>query len=521
MTYNKVSLSFTLAHQTNSDSWLVRMLNIIKRQIPLFCGLLVLLPSLLFADTELPVDAVVIMDSSGSMKKTDPRELRKPAAKLFISLLGDEDRLSVVSFSDNAYPITFLTQLNSERNKNRSLEATDRISSKGIYTNIYAAINKGIDFLKDSQSLQHDPIIVLMSDGQMDVGDEHQSRALRQQIKTELIPLLQQYKIKIYSIAFTEQSDQTLLQEIADATDGRYALAASDDVLHKVFAKIFEQSKQPNMLPLTENRFTVDTSIREITILANKKDENSQILLQSPNGEQLNSTFKSKNLKWFVSSSFDMITLSKPEAGEWKILLSDNDNKAYIVADVKLRTKFAYNTSSYYPELSIDTWLIREEETITHDALLDNLELSLEIEHPNGNIENLSFDKANTEAIFNVTYKPTMDGIYSASVIALSKTFQRQQTFSFRSVVPKLPEPEPVPVTKTAITPAPLPTTEAAINPDPAPSTTGTVEPTNDNEQDNLAQALLIFAIVNVIIIFLAFNGYFAYRILKNKKSSS
>ncbi|MFW2372664.1 MAG: vWA domain-containing protein [Gammaproteobacteria bacterium] len=460
------------------------------------------------------------MDSSGSMKKTDPRELRKPAAKLFISLLGDEDRLSVVSFSDNAYPITFLTQLNSERNKNRSLNATERISSKGIYTNIYAAINKGINFLKKSQSLQRDPIIVLMSDGQMDVGDDIQSQVLREQIKTELIPLLQQHKIKIYSIAFTEQSDQTLLQEIADATDGRYALAASDDVLHKVFAKIFEQSKQPNMLPLTENSFTADPSIREITILANKKDENSQILLQSPNGEKFNSTFKSKHLKWFVSSSFDMITLSKPEPGEWKILLSDNDNKAYIIADVKLRTKFAYNTSAYYPELSIDTWLIRDQETITHDALLDNLELSLEIEHPNGEIENLSFDKANTESIFNVTYTPTMDGIYSASVIAISKTFQRQQTFSFRSVVPKQPEPLPLPLpaTQTAINPDPLPVTETTMDPETESSITGNNSPAQDPEQDKLTQALIIFAIINVIIIFLAVNGYFTYRILKNKK---
>ncbi|MCW8956111.1 MAG: VWA domain-containing protein, partial [Gammaproteobacteria bacterium] len=487
-----------------SDLWLVRMLKIIKRHTLLYCAILFGLPSLLLADKELPLDAVVIMDSSGSMKKTDPRELRKPAAKLFISLLDDEDQLSVVSFSDNAYPITFLTQLNSERNKKRSLDATDRISSKGIYTNIYAAINKGIKFLEKSQSLQRDPIIVLMSDGQMDVGDEAQSQALREKIKTELIPLLNEHNIKIYSIAFTEHSDQTLLQEIADATNGRYALAASDDVLHKIFAKIFEQSKEPNMLPLTENSFTVDPSIREITILANKKDENSQILLQAPTGEKYNSTFKSENLKWFVSSSFDMITLSKPEPGEWKILLSNNDNKAYIVADVKLRTSFAYNTDSYFPELSIDTWLIRDQETITHDALLDNLELSLEIEQPNGEVENVSFEKANLEGLFKVTYKPTMNGIYSASVIALSKTFQRQQTFSFRSIIPKQPEPPPV--------------AEPVARPEAKVTKTDIEKPVAEPEQDDLAQALLYFAIFNVIIIFLAVNAYFAYRMYKKKR---
>ena len=63
---------------------------------------------------KLPLDTVVIMDSSGSMKQNDPKQLRKPAAKLFISLLDSEDRLSVVSFSSKAWPITYLTQLESE-----------------------------------------------------------------------------------------------------------------------------------------------------------------------------------------------------------------------------------------------------------------------------------------------------------------------------------------------------------------------------------------------------------------------
>ncbi|MDH5765097.1 MAG: VWA domain-containing protein, partial [Gammaproteobacteria bacterium] len=43
------------------------------------------------------LDSVIAMDSSGSMKKTDPEELRKPAAKLFINLLNDDDQLSVIS----------------------------------------------------------------------------------------------------------------------------------------------------------------------------------------------------------------------------------------------------------------------------------------------------------------------------------------------------------------------------------------------------------------------------------------
>ena len=157
--------------------------------------------NLVFAEEKPPLDAVVIMDSSGSMKKTDPGELRKPAAKLFISLLGEEDKLSVMSFSSQAWPITFLTQLNTEKNTNKALKATDKVSSKGIYTNIHAAITRGISMLKESQALERDPIIVLMSDGKMDVGDAQKNEELRQKIIDELIPQLNEHNIKIYSIA--------------------------------------------------------------------------------------------------------------------------------------------------------------------------------------------------------------------------------------------------------------------------------------------------------------------------------
>ena len=111
-------------------------------------------------EEKLPLDTVVIMDSSGSMKQTDPKQLRKPAAKLFISLLGNQDRLSVVSFSSKAWPITYLSQLENEKQLNQALRATDKISHKGMHTNIHSAIEKGIEFLKESDQINREPIII-------------------------------------------------------------------------------------------------------------------------------------------------------------------------------------------------------------------------------------------------------------------------------------------------------------------------------------------------------------------------
>jgi hypothetical protein len=462
-----------------------------------------------FAANKQPVDAVVIMDSSGSMKKTDPKELRKPAAKLFITLLGKEDKLSVMSFSSQAWPITFLTQLNTRRNKDKALYATDKISSKGVYTNIHAAIERAIDLLKNSARLNRDPIIVLMSDGKMDVGNKQRSTELRRKVLEEQIPRLKQLNIKVYSVAFTKNSDQTLLQEVADATDGRYALAASDDVLHKVFAKIFEQSKEPNMLPLNDNNFVVDPSIREITIIANKKTPASKILLKSPKGKKYSAKTNRTNIKWFTSSSFDMITLTKPEQGEWNILFSDNDNKAYIVADIKLRSQFEYNTQSHHPELTIKTWFIKDDNIISKGELINNLDLELEIEHPDGETENARFTASNEKGVFETLFKPTMNGIYAATVIGTSKTFQRQQFFSFRAKIPKQAPPEPEPIPEPVAEPEPTPT-EPPVEPTP-------VEPEPEPESD-LIQALIVFLVGNLILVFIGLNIFFILK-LKKKKS--
>jgi len=454
------------------------------------------------SEDKLPLDTVVIMDSSGSMKQNDPKQLRKPAAKLFISLLDTDDRLSVVSFSSQAWPITYLTQLATEKQLKQALRATDKVSHKGMQTNIHSAISKGIEFLKDSDQINREPIIILMSDGQMDVGNTEQSAQLRKQIFEDLLPQLIEHNIKIYSIAFTEASDQELLQEIAEATDGRYALAASDDILHKVFSKIFEQTKQPDMLPLNENKFIVDDSINEITIIANKKSDSSQIYLKPPSGEKINASVKSENINWFVSTSFDMITIKKPTAGEWTILFSDDDNRAYIVTDIKLRTRFEFNADSDQPEIIIKSWFLQNEETESNQELLDNMEVTLEIEHPDNTIETFPVNAANEDGIFIARFKPDADGFYGASIIAKSSTFQRQQIFSFKNTMPTELKPIKEPVIEEA----------------PAEEITPPkIEPAETEE--DIAQILIYFGIFNGVLIFIGLNGFLIYRHFKKQNN--
>lgn len=453
------------------------------------------------------VDAVIVMDSSGSMKKTDPDSLRKPAAKLFLSLLNEQDRASVMSFSDNGYPITYLNTLNTEQNIALTLNATDKISTKGIYTNIYAAVERAYQILASDKS-ERAPMIILLSDGKMDVGDDEKSASLSQQLIESTVPRLTEAGIKVYSIAFTENSDRELLTQLSESTGGFCKVAQNDEELHLAFTSIFEESKKPDMLPLTENTFLVDESIKEITIVASKSGPDSKIFLESPDKTRIDASVNDKAIKWFISDTFDMITLRKPATGEWKILFSDNNNKAYIVADMSMKSNFNFISENNIDKMQAQAWLEKEDSIVTESKILDSIQASIELVSPSDQVVKrqmgLALNDENLIGKFISSYTPEEKGTYFATISLKSQTFERQKTFSFKAE--GIPE-------KPAVVPDTAPEVEKKAD-EKQPETT-VEEP---QEEDDLLRSILIFVVINVIIIII---GLAIYLVLKLKKSKN
>lgn len=480
-----------------------------KKLIFILISVATLLLSQLTLAEKTSVDAIVILDSSGSMKKSDPKSLRKPAAKLFINLLNEDDRVSIMSFSDNGYPITYLNTLDNDKNIQLTLDATDKVSTKGVYTNIHAAIERAYKILSENKS-DREPIIILLSDGKMDVGNDAKSQALSAQLIDETVPKLVEKNIKVYSIAFTENSDQELLTVLSESTEGFCKVAANDEELHRAFTSIFEKSKKPDMLPLTENSFLADASIREITIVANKETPDSKIFLQDPNEKKFDASVKDKNIKWFISDTFDMITIKKPIEGEWKILFSDNDNKAYIVTDMKMKSKFDFINENGIHKIQVHAWLEKEENTVIEVEILDSIHAKMELSSPSEkNITapmGLALNDDNLSGIFISNHNPDENGTYFATITLKSQTFERQKTFSFASTY----TPPPIEKKEPLIEPEPISEKE------PPAKAEEVKEIVQEEEDDNTLQSILIFLAVNIII---AIFGLAIYLFIKLKKS--
>lgn len=373
-------------------------------------------------------DIIFILDCSGSMKKTDPQDFRKPATELMVSLLGTKDRIGLVRFGDGAGTLIPLTE-NRPENRKAISQAIENISSKDLTTDLYGAVLKGFDEIK--QSAKANRILVLMSDGKMDLGSPEKDEGALKKL-ADLLPELTKNKIKLYAVAFTDLSDQKLLAALAERTGGLFGMARTDKDLHVIFSSIFEQIKAPDTVPLEGDTFFVDKDIQEATILITKQTETSTRFVD-PQGREVAYGRTGQNVEWYQTKAFDLITLKKPIPGRWKVQLSSKEgNKIFILTDLTLKSSLRENQVYQGQDLMIEAWLERENKRITEKRVLESLFVVADIMEPAGTRARINLypreSEGNTDkaGVFFNHYLFKVPGAYTIQITVDGKTFKRE-----------------------------------------------------------------------------------------------
>lgn len=384
------------------------------------------------AETSAGMDVVLVLDSSGSMKRNDPKRMRVEAAKMFVTLLDEKDRVAVVSFSGKAETKANLLSLKTVKNEKQLLKTIENISASGAHTNIHDALNEGFGLLKRSK--RKEKILVLMSDGKMDVGAREKDLLLLERTLDVLTPALARKNIKVYSIAFTENSYMPLLRLAAKDTNGHFSLLKTANGIHQVFENIFERSKNPDMLPLQEDSFIVDDSVNEITIVASKFRPNSVISLENPSGEDFNEENENPGVKWFNAKKFDLITIKNPAPGYWRIKFSEGGNKAYILTNLQLETETSKTEVQPGNPFQVQAWLQKGNKRITKRQVLNNTKFIANITYPDGHQDELKLTDDGTEigsarhdGIYGNTFVFTNEGLHKIAIFTQGETFDREK----------------------------------------------------------------------------------------------
>ena len=201
-----------------------------------------------------PVDDVrVLIDISGSMKRTDPNNLRRPALRLFTSLLPKDADAGVWTFGQWTNMLVKHGPVDKAW-KDKARKAADKISSHGLRTNIEDVLRRATwDWKRPDAG--HRRSLILLTDGLVDISKKSaENAASRERILNEILPRLQQAGVTIHTIALSSESDASLLEQLAAATGGWFETIDSADGLERLFLRMFEKVSKADTLPLSATR---------------------------------------------------------------------------------------------------------------------------------------------------------------------------------------------------------------------------------------------------------------------------
>lgn len=184
-------------------------------------------------------EIVLLIDNSGSMRKNDPQSLTKQAVAQFVQSSPAGSRVALIMFDKKVEVLAPLTPIN-ETTRLDLLTRLDRIDFKGQLTNSGEALRRAIEMLKQAGAPERKKTVVFMSDGIIDTGNAARDLKAAETMRGELASAAAEADIRIFTIAFTNNADVQLMQDLAKATDGRYFQPMQPGDLIGVFAEMSE-----------------------------------------------------------------------------------------------------------------------------------------------------------------------------------------------------------------------------------------------------------------------------------------
>lgn len=174
-----------------------------------------------------PVELVLVMDNSGSMRQNDPQRL---SHQFLGSLISSRDKnywVAIISFAGDAKVLNGLKHPHPQIE-----EIEEKIDFTGRYTNIPLALKEAYELLKADGRKDASLSVVLLTDGKIDLREPEQEGEASSLLKEKLLPLFKESCITIYTVG-VKGADVVLLEEIAYSTNGKFFSLTNQDELSK------------------------------------------------------------------------------------------------------------------------------------------------------------------------------------------------------------------------------------------------------------------------------------------------
>jgi len=440
-------------------------------------------------DVQLPEqsDVRIIVDISGSMKDTDPENLRQPAVRLLARLLPEGATAGVWTFGQYVNMLVPHREV-TDAWRDMAIQRSAQINSVALRTNLGAAIETASDdyFTDGDLSGTH---FILLTDGKVDISDDAAANtAEEQRILNTIVADLIERGATFHPVALSEAADTDFLKALATESGGRFQVADTADALNLAFLQALNTAVPQEQIPIEGNGFTVDEGVSEFTALIfwgeSETSATRELALVRPDGQTVNLSEFPDNVRWAREAGYDLITVNEPLAGQWRINGELGEgSRVTVVSDLRMVVNSLPPSFTADDPLNIRVGFFEEGEKITNPDFLGVIEVSLSITSEDGRsgTKVLSGDQPPEDG----TYRDTVSrlpaaGLYTFDVVADGQTFSRKFSATVGFTVPEGAEPadqaveqlepevtEPAPATEQ---PEPVPTEPEPEQTEPEPA---------------------------------------------------
>jgi uncharacterized protein (TIGR03503 family) len=377
-------------------------------------------------------DIRIVVDISGSMKKSDPKNLRIPATELLVNLLPQGSKAGIWTFGQYVSMLVPLGTVD-EQWKNKARKDVKKINSVAMRTNIGEALLKAsVGWEKPDP--RYSRSLIILTDGVVDVSaNMADNYRARERVLDTILPQLRAQQVSINTIALSESADAKLMQNLALGTEGKFYTLLNPEDLIKAFANTFDKVVPLDQVPIKGNQFPIDSSVDEFTALIFTDPKSPPTYLQTPSGNKIGSAQVSKDIKWFHANNYDLITVIKPEAGQWHLLAdSDLSNRVTVISDLKLEVDSIPVNILSGERVGINMSLLENGKLLSKSSFLDIMEIQVSQRHAGGQEWSASLGGASHKGMtesgkFYAKFGKTLiPGEHQFTIQVDGKTFQRQ-----------------------------------------------------------------------------------------------
>lgn len=376
-------------------------------------------------------DVRLVIDVSGSMKKNDPQNLRRPALDMLVQLLPKGSKAGIWTFGQYVNMIV-PHELVTSRWGNKAVGASSKVKSIAQFTNIGEALEKAAyDAQQDSGSFQRH--VILLTDGMVDIDrDSGRNRQERQRIINSVLPIYESAGITLHTIALSDNADKALLNKLALKTDGKAAVAKTAEELMNAFLQVFNQAVPLEEAIFDGESFVVDSSIEEFTALIFRKPNAKNTEIAGPDGTVYSSSSNDSTVTWHHTDKYDMITITQPLEGEWKVSADvEPQSRVTVVSDLSIAIGSMPTNLALNESVKTTLALREENKTITRLEFLGLLDIDANVSGDNGKqwSQRLSKNLVPEDGLYPVLLDQfDQEGQYTITFVVDGKSFKRQYT---------------------------------------------------------------------------------------------